>query len=72
VIIKRNLCKNLVFNGRSMFYFVTVKVLFILTRIILFMVDLGILMCNIIRFVVLWTLDYWSLKRFIEMTMVLI
>ena len=39
----RNLCKNLFFNSRGVFYFVIVKVLYILARILLFMVDLNIL-----------------------------
>ena len=38
--------------------FVIIKVLLILARILLFMVDLNILMCNIIRFVMFWTLNY--------------
>jgi len=53
-----------------MFYFVIVKVLFILTIILLFMVDLNILMYGIIGSVIFWTLNYWSLRRFIQMTMV--
>jgi len=41
-----------------MFYFVIVKVLSILARTLLFMVNLNILRCNIIGFVMLWTLNY--------------
>jgi len=52
----RNLCKNLVFNNKGMFYFVIIKVLSILERILLFMVDLNILICSIIGFVIFWTL----------------
>ena len=67
----RNLCKNLFFNSRGMFYFVIVKVLYILARILLFMVDLNILMYGIIGSMIFWEiLNYWSLRRFIQMIMV--
>ena len=49
---KKNFLKNLVFNNSGMFYFVIDKVLSILTRILLFMIDLNILMCGIIESVI--------------------
>jgi len=70
VSIRINLFKNLFFNSKGMFYFVIVKVLYILARILLFMVDLNILMYDIIGSVMFLTLNYWSLRRFIQTTMV--
>jgi len=48
------------------------KVLFILARILLFMIDLNIFIHGIIESVMFWTPNYWSLRRFIQMTMVMI
>jgi len=62
--------QELVFQQRRYVLFCDSQSIFILARILLFMVDLNILMYGIIGSVIFLTLNYWSLRRFIQMTMV--
>lgn len=67
----RDYWRNLVVPKRDMCFIVKVKGLYILVRILHFMVNLNILMWDTIGFKTCWILSCLNLRKFIQMIMVL-